>query len=455
MKANSLYSRALARSLQWLESMRQHDGYGGPVVHYWNDSLHYIGPRRDWRIEGLMATFISLHQKTNDSKWLRQAQWLGETTLENQLPDGRYFISDFEETPSFFHSAQPHEAAVNNGLLMLAEALVEKKSAEMEAQSFLAGAEKNISDVLLPLFWNPREESFQQYQRGQFDQAPNLFVPNKIATICESLVRLYALTGKKNYLEHAEKAAEKILEHQAEEKELRGGIHQSNAHDKLITFYTARCVRPLQLLAKSTKRARYSVAARKAITFIANMQHANGAFEFGFDAQNKRLRFPYFAAGTAEMLSALQSQAGNEKAFARGMKWMLAKQHPNGGFDSFEGIAEKNNAHAITPTSSWKNHLPVVGWMDKTMRLLAGMPMKSLPSVEVEKEYRIACADGELIENGHEIKVKGEQVFHFGKKELFSQSHFSPLKQTLLAIGKHHTPLRSLASAGFRATVRL
>lgn len=444
------HARALVRGLTWLETMRQDDGYGGPVVHYWNDSLHYIGPRRDWRIEGLLATFVGLHHKTNSQAWLEHAEWLGNTVIQNQLPNGRYFASDFEEIPSFFHSAQPHEAAVNNGLLILAEALEKENK---NAQPFLSAAERNISNVLLRIFWNEREQTFQQYQRGQYDDAPNLFVPNKIATAVESLIRLHQLTGKKTYLEHAQKAAEKILQYQTEEKKMSGGIYQSNAQDKLITLYTARCVRPLQMLAKATKNARYSAAARKAIQFITKMQLPSGAFEFGFDAQQNKLRYPFFAAGSAEMLSAIYSNENN-KAFTRGMKWLLEKQHPNGGFDSFEGISEKNNPLAKIARPSWKDHLPVVGWNDKVLRLLVEMPWKQLPSEDIQESYRVLCQDGELIENGEFIQVVGAPSYYFDKQAEFSRSTFSPIKQTFFALGKGPAALRSIASAGFRATVR-
>jgi hypothetical protein len=50
----------LARLEAWLESMRGPGGYGGPVAHWWRQSLLYTGPGLDWRYEGIILGYLAL-----------------------------------------------------------------------------------------------------------------------------------------------------------------------------------------------------------------------------------------------------------------------------------------------------------------------------------------------------------------------------------------------------------
>ena len=69
---------ALARAAAWLETMRvapeahpaggdvQRGGYGGPVVHWWRDSLRYCGPGFDWRYED-GCNHVTLTKRTTEA----------------------------------------------------------------------------------------------------------------------------------------------------------------------------------------------------------------------------------------------------------------------------------------------------------------------------------------------------------------------------------------------------
>ncbi|QQR93148.1 MAG: hypothetical protein IPJ89_02835 [Candidatus Iainarchaeum archaeon] len=452
----STYSsdQALASGLNWLKSMRRHDGYGGPVVHYWGNSLQYTGSRSDWSIEGLIATFIALDRKTKNSQWLERARWLGEKVIQSQQKNGAYLMSNFEGTPAFWKAAQPHECGVNNGLLMLAERLRELN--DLAAEKFIIAAEKNVSNILLPCFWNEKAGTFQQYPLGQFDAAPNLFVPNKIATACESLIRLTELVGKKHYLEYAQQASNAILDHQSQEKLTQGGIFQANNRENIITFYTARCVRPLRLLGKMTKDPAYTRAARKAISFVASMQLSSGAFHFGIDSSGEIIHFPRFVAGNGEVLSALRTDESFDSIYSRGLAWVLSHQHQNGGFPSFEGLRQKNSCDSFLQGESWMDALPVVGWNDKILRLLAeeskALDMVLPPNVN---EWEKQCVDGTISENQYSITVRGPRNYTFQKKARFSTSGFNPVKNIFFEVAVQQKPVVSdLAALGFRFVVR-
>ena len=451
-------NQALANGLEWVETWHQKGGYGGPVVHYWNNSFHYTGPRQDWRVEGLMATFLALDRPPQKglsarSEWLNKAYALGKHAVDAQRKDGSFIISEFEETPGFWHSAQPHECAVDIGLLLLGERLQNRQDAD--ATIFIHAAERNLKKILIGKFWNEKEQTFQQYQRGQFDEAPNLFVPNKIATACEALVRAYQLTHQKEYLEYAEKAAKKILELQSSAKETRGGIFQSNRGERIITIYTARCVRPLLLLGKVTGKHAYTRAAKQAAKFMAAQQNKHGGFDFGTTETGEKITFPRFVAGSGEILSALHQAGGFASAYARGMKWLLTHQHSNGGFSSFEGLTQKNTFDKTLSGASWMDELAVVGWNDKALRLLAENFSGKLPVSTNTRTWKTDCGDETLEEGEKIVHVRGTTPYTFRKHALFSDSPLNPIKHALLSLAKHsHQVPRTIGSTGFRFTVR-
>ena len=47
---------------RWPETMRDPDGYGGPVIQVWQQCLHYAGAGLDWRYEGIITGYLQLHE---------------------------------------------------------------------------------------------------------------------------------------------------------------------------------------------------------------------------------------------------------------------------------------------------------------------------------------------------------------------------------------------------------
>jgi len=116
--------QVLARIDSWLDTMRGTDGYGGPVAHWWQNCLQFTGAGLDWRYEGLITGYLTLHERTGQSEWLAKARRAGDDLLSGQLPGGTYRNSSFELNP--YSGGTPHEAAVDLALLHLAEALRER-----------------------------------------------------------------------------------------------------------------------------------------------------------------------------------------------------------------------------------------------------------------------------------------------------------------------------------------
>ncbi len=442
---------AVAKNLNWLETMKQSNGFGGPVVHYWRDSLDYIGPAGDWRYEGIIQSFLALYRKTKNELFLKKAIEAGDFAVLLQTESGQFKESNFESNPSFGNSGQPHEAAVVIGLTQLAIEL--KKQKKGQWQKYFQAAEKNIEQVLIPCFWNEPNETFQQYPKGQFDEGPNLFVPNKISTICEALCGFYDLKKDEKYLQLATSAGKTIVQLQSKEEKTRGGIFQANNREQVISYYTARCVRPLLILHEKTKKEEFRDCAVLAGVFLKNMQQEDGYFGFGFDSGLKQQLFPVFAAGSGDILLALQALGNYAPQVKRGTRWLLQQQNDNGGFRSFSGISQKNSFDTQLKKLCWQDVIPVVGWNDKTLRFLISQIDANLPpaGVEVSDRVEIETSNGTYLETPKKIEIEGTANWVFQKKEQFSDGPTAPAKRFFYALGNHSLkPVQSVGRMGWK-----
>src|SRR3972149_10196250 len=84
----AVVSETVAGLDAWLEGMRQVGGYGGPVVHWWDDCLEYTGPGLDWRYEGVIIGYLNLWAASGEECWLAKAKKGGDDLVAGQLPSG-------------------------------------------------------------------------------------------------------------------------------------------------------------------------------------------------------------------------------------------------------------------------------------------------------------------------------------------------------------------------------
>src|SRR2546423_7411200 len=84
----------------WFETMRGPNGYGGPVVHWGQQSLMYTGTGLDWRYEGIIAGYLHLWHNSRDQRWLSKACRAGDDLVSAQLPNGHFPASAFEINPA-------------------------------------------------------------------------------------------------------------------------------------------------------------------------------------------------------------------------------------------------------------------------------------------------------------------------------------------------------------------
>ncbi|MEA4906472.1 MAG: hypothetical protein VB089_02565 [Anaerolineaceae bacterium] len=348
----------------WLDSMRQPGGYGGPVVHWWNDCLAYTGPGLDWRYEGILAGYLNLWQATCEPAWLDKAIRAGEDLVAGQLPSGNFYNSCFELNPNT--GGTPHEAAACTGLLRLAAAL--RQNGDPAGKRYLHVAEKNLLAFYVGRLWDAGAGYFRD------DPGVLCFVPNKSATLVEALM-LYARLAQAEEVipRFVVPTLEAILEHQVQAGEHKGAICQNSfggrkVH-KYFPYYVARCIPALVMAYETICDPRYLQAAFDAAGFVLASRYADGSFPQVLYPGRPANRFPQWIAATGDVLRAWAmlepyGWSGDPEPTRR---WLLAGRLPDGSIRTGQGFGA---ARVPAREHDFRDEVAVTGWVDKAFRYL-------------------------------------------------------------------------------------
>ena len=440
---------AVARAAAWLETMRaaapgappgDRGGYGGPVVHWWRDSLRYCGPGFDWRYEGIILGYLSLYRRSGRAPWLERARRAGDDLLAAQLPAGHYRYSGFELNP--VSAGTPHEAAADAGLLALAAEL--KGAGDSAWSIYLEGARRNLTRFYIARLWH--EET------GRFcdDEAHASFVPNKAATVAEALLSLADLTGDEVWGEHyARPTLDAVLRCQVRRPghPLDGAIAQSSAGrttaEKYFPYYVARCVPALVRAAGRYQDRRYLDGALAAGAFVHRWRDPDGAFPqvvYPHGRAARVNRYPRWVGGIGDVLRALEllRPYGLDADTAPARRWLLDRQLASGSFRPAEGFAAQASQRPPPTPPDVRDLLPVAGWADKSFRYLAGVadpvdlpeaPELVAASVELPCLFRGRPAlfreDGAAVEVTEEGRGRGV-LYRWRKGEAWAATDAAP-----------------------------
>jgi len=337
------------------------------------------------------------------------------------MPNGTFFNSHFENNPSLARGGTPHDTAAALGLAYLAEFL---KRQEKPYERYLAAAKKSIDEYHIKRLYDAKTGLFFQY----LYDPQCLHVPNKIATLLQLMMLVDKLTGKKEYASYIERNAEYILEMQ-DSSLMDGGIYQTEKRDRIITYYTARCVPALMEVYELTKKKKYIKAAKKAGAFIKRMRAKKGGYYFGYSRTPRgwsMFKYPIFIAGSGDITRALFLLEGKTKIVKNDVAWLCSHQLPSGGIMTSKGMTLKDKqTQESQEECSWRDVLPVVGWNDKALRLLVElMPTRCSLQFQVESHvYRRVCADGAITEDAKKILVQGKESYVFSKAAYFSSNN--------------------------------
>jgi hypothetical protein len=385
--AFSAVDAAVAQLDAWFETMRGPAGYGGPVAHWWQQSLMYTGAGLDWRYEGIIAGYCQLWERTGDERWLARARRAGDDLVAGQLPDSHYAASAFEINPAT--GGTPHEAACDAGLLLLATVL--RKAGYADWKWYAACAERNLGSFYIEQLWDWEMRSFRD------SPAMPSFVPNKAATACEALFLLAEVSGEERWVEqYAIPTLDRILTHQVRgQGRLDGAIAQNSigarAIHKYFPVYIARCVPALLRGYHWTHDEQYVECALRAMRFVARWAYADGSFPTAIYANQRVNRYPSWIAPLGDVLRAADELQpyGFDVDLSATKHWLLAGQDESGGIQTAVGFeAQAGGRRSQAPDV--RDVLHVAGWCDKTFRYLTAHVGPKLPSGE-SKSFEIAC----------------------------------------------------------------
>ncbi|HEX6292758.1 MAG TPA: hypothetical protein VFZ66_26475 [Herpetosiphonaceae bacterium] len=374
--APSQIDTAVAALAAWLDTMRGPGGYGGPVAHWWQQSLLYTGAALDWRYEGIIAGYLQLWQRTHDPRWLRAARRAGDDLVSGQLPSGHFAASAFEINPAT--AGTPHEAACDVGLLLLALAL--RQAGSDDWQRYAACAERNLRAFYVEQLWDATAQAFRDSP-----QVPS-FVPNKAATACEAFFLLAEITGDAAWVErYALPTLDRILRHQVRDgSRLDGAIAQNSLGgrviDKYFPIYIARCVPGLLRGYRWTDDERYADAALRAIRFVARWTEADGTCPTVIYANQRVNGNPCWIAPLGDVLRAADEARpyGFDADLSAMQHRLLAGQDATGGIQTATGFAAQAGGR-LPKQPDVRDLLHVVGWCDKAFRYLAAHAGPALP----------------------------------------------------------------------------
>jgi hypothetical protein len=376
---------AVARLEVWIETLRGPAGalpYGGPVAHWWQQSLLYTGPGFDWRYEGIIFGYLNLWKHTNEPCWLAKARRAGEDLLFSQFPGGHFPFSAFESNPA--SGGTPHEAAASLGLLELAKAL--RTANQPDWELYQDAAIRNLRAYYLEKLWDPLARAFRDHPQIAS------FVPNKAATACQAFFLWSELSGDERWAdEYALPNLERILAYQVSSQgTLKGAIAQNSLESRLVPrympFYIARCVPGLVQGYAWSGQEHFLTGASLAMDFVLKQRSPNGLLLPVVYPGGQAHYWPQWVAALGDILLASEMLLpyGFQYDLEELRDCFLSGQDSSGGFQTAIGFASQANGKA-EKIPEFRDLLHVAGWCDKAFHWLTNhVSDNTLPAVSCQ-----------------------------------------------------------------------
>jgi hypothetical protein len=372
----------------WFETIRCDDGYGGPVAHWWQQSLMYTGAALDWRYEGIITGYLTLWERTKDDTWLGRAVRAGDDLVSGQRPDGHFRASGFEINPST--AGTPHEAACDAALLRLSYAL--KQAGDHRWNVYLETAWSNLEQFYIGQLWDSESRSFRDGTQG------DLFVPNKAATAAESMFLLSELTQDERWTEEfAIPTVLRVLGYQVQSNdELEGAIAQNSINGQTIKkyfpIYIARCIPAMLRAFQSNGDGRFLDAAIRAVSFIERWISDDGSVPTVVYHDKRSSSTPVWIAPLADILRAadeLKSFGYRAEVEAIANR-VIEGQDETGGIQTARGFAAQAfGRQSMIPDA--RDLLHVAGWCDKAFRWIASNASDSVQPHGTSRSFEHDC----------------------------------------------------------------
>lgn len=398
---------------EWLESMKQENGYGGPVSHWWQSCYQFVGPGLDWRYEGLLTGYARLWEKTGQAIWSRRLEVASGHLVKGQLATGSYVNSRFEANPGTLGT--PHEAAASLGLM--------RASLALSRPDLAAVACKNICHLV--------DQLWDQSSRG-FNDSPGVHgrVPNKLATLAEALLLGAKITGHEHWLALADSALGDIVRLQVKAGPFAGAVHQwargrsFKGDGRFFPYYNARCIPALVEGAQILNKSHYRHAAEAIGDFLERVSNRDGSWPQVLYNTGRQIEYPHWISPSADILYAYLVLKRPLPPAA--MNRLLQGQLPTGGFVTAEGFQHRYRRHVRHERPDYLDVTPVVGWNDKVLRFLAELVTRDIDVLqgtsrtsECTLPITIGNRDGWYYESQRDMVIatrEGRSIFAWRKQ---------------------------------------
>lgn len=389
VKAQSV-SEFVAGLHHWLASMRSADGFGGPVSHWWRNSLQYTGVGLDWRYEGIITGYLTLYDRTGSAHWLRLAQQAGDDLVAGQTSSSNFVASSFELNP--YPGGNPGEAACDLALLRLASKL--RDSVGYAWERYLRTAELNMRDHHITRLWDRDARVFSD----SLDHAT--FVPNKAATLTEAILLYCQITENSEWAERfALPTLEAIVRHQVPDGPMRGAIYQYGHGGEPVPwffpFYVARCIPALKAGFLYSGDERFRDAALAAADFVMKWRDEDGGYPQVVYSLRRVNRWPRWVSGAGDILRGLKdaNELGGSHDLEPTENWIIRGRLPNGAIRTAEGFAAQSSQRLRKEPPEFRDVIPVCGWADKTFSWFAGKiaPGAVVPLSVATQDVEVEC----------------------------------------------------------------
>jgi hypothetical protein len=408
MTTNGSIDAALGRLEGWMATMGGSAGYYGPVVGLRGVSMAWCGIGHDWRWEGLLDGWITLHRGTHDPVYLDRMDAALNALTSAQLANGAFCNSYFENNP--FEGGMPYEPALMAAVLRTLHYM--KEIAHPCPAGTAEMVERFVEERLIKELWNKVLKTFNNWLQSDFER----YSPPAVASIVEILCDYAKLTDSaKRLAPYIEGAAHSLLACQFQDGPRAGALPLSNQDGSDVSpCMAARALPAFARLQQQTGDARFATAGDSLERFVRKCLLPDGGIEMMVFAHRPPRVAPLFIGATADVLRSFERAGRHDATLMRAhLPWLLSHQTASGGFDTAMGFEDGRGCKRLP---DWRDVIPVCGWTDKVYGLLAGLvekPVSLVTGGPVSRSVRVRGEEVVFVEDNVSMTLKSKNTDWF------------------------------------------
>ncbi len=405
---NGSVDMAVGRLEGWLATMGGSAGYYGPVVGLRGVSMAWCGIGYDWRWEGLLDGWTTLHRRTKDPVHLDRMDAALNALTSAQLANGTFCNSYFENNP--FEGGMPYEPALMAAVLRTLSYM--REIAHPWPVGTAEMVERFVEERLIKELWNKVLKTFNNWMQSDFER----YSPPAVAAIVEILCDYAKLTDSAERLApYIVGAANSLLACQFRDGPRMGALPLSNQEGSDVSpCMAARALPAFARLQQQTGDARFATAGDALERFVRNSFLPDGGIAVMAFAHRSTRLAPLFVGATADTLRSFERAGRYDATLMRTqIPWLLSHQTASGGFDTAVGFEDGRGSKRLP---DWRDVIPVCGWTDKIYGLLAGLVEKPVSLVSggpVSRSVRVRGEEALFMEDNVSMTLQSKNTDWF------------------------------------------